>query len=539
MTKLISSPGPSRFDDPEALSRLKKRHAAERRFRLYGQLAISFAILFLGLLIVSIGSQAVSAFSHHQVTFHLPLNEETVAPNGPGDPEAVEENISGFYQLVREDLARTFPEAGETPARTREVNALVTRLAVIPMARETSEHLDWLGETRRYRTALSDDLDLYLKGAVADEIEISLAEILRAEQIRAEDSDAPPRIRLTSADEFASLRDALARASALTADRGEAGGFSVLVQNGANLVRLLPPYDSQPLLFEPMTGTPANLAGGKPEARIILLPESARNVTDRQIAWTLALQEQGRIRSSLNWALLTNSDSTYPEIAGVLAAIVGSLFTMFVTAAIAIPIGICAALYLEEYAPKNRVTDLIEVNINNLAAVPSIVFGLLGAAVFLNFLALPRSAPLVGGLVLGLLTLPTVIIAARAALRTVPPSIRAAALGLGASKTQTVFHHVLPLAAPGILTGAIIGMARALGETAPLLLIGMVAFVAEVPGGPTDEATALPVLIYKWSTGAERAWEPNTAAAILVLLTFMVVMNAVAVFLRRRFERRW
>ncbi|MEO0786873.1 MAG: phosphate ABC transporter permease PstA, partial [Pseudomonadota bacterium] len=257
------------------------------------------------------------------------------------------------------------------------------------------------------------------------------------------------------------------------------------------------------------------------------------------IAWTLALQDDGRVSRGINWALLSNADSTYPEIAGVLAAIVGSLFTMLITAMIAIPIGISAALYLEEYAPKNRLTDLIEVNINNLAAVPSIVFGLLGAAVFLNFLALPRSAPLVGGLVLGLLTLPTVIIASRAALRAVPPSIRSAALGVGASKTQTVLHHVLPLAAPGIMTGAIIGMARALGETAPLLLIGMVAFVAEVPSGPTDEATALPVLIFKWSTGAERAWEPNTAAAIVVLLTFMVLMNALAVFVRRRFERRW
>ncbi|MEO1786287.1 MAG: phosphate ABC transporter permease PstA, partial [Pseudomonadota bacterium] len=213
--------------------------------------------------------------------------------------------------------------------------------------------------------------------------------------------------------------------------------------------------------------------------------------------------------------------------------------TMLVTAGFAVPVGIAAALYLEEFAPKTRVTELIEVNINNLAAVPSIVFGLLGAAVFLNIFGMPRSVPFVGGLVLGLLTLPTVIIASRASLRAVPPSIRAAALGLGASKTQTVFHHVLPLAAPGILTGAIIGLARALGETAPLLLIGMVAFVAEVPSGPTDEATALPVLVYKWSTGAERAWEYNTAAAIIVLLLFMIIMNATAVFLRRRFERRW
>lgn len=533
-------PGPLSFDDPEALARLKKRHAAERRFQFYGRLAISFALLFLALLVISIGSQAMSAFSHNKVVFHLPLEADLVAPNGPGDPAAVAENISGFYQLVREDLLATFPEAGESAARTRELNGLVTRLAVIPMARETSEHLDRIGETYRYRAALSDDLDLYLKGKVATEIEVRLDEITRVERVRiGEGTEAVERLRLESASGFSTLRETMQGAETAMSEAGPDAGYSVIIQHGTNLVRLVPGEAGAPLMFEPLTGIPANLTGARPTARLILLPESARNVTDRQIAWTLALAEQGRIRSSLNWSLLTNADSTYPEIAGVLAAIVGSLFTMLVTSMIAIPIGVFAALYLEEYAPKNRVTDFIEVNINNLAAVPSIVFGLLGAAVFLNLLGLPRSAPLVGGLVLGLLTLPTVIIASRAALRAVPPSIRSAALGLGASKTQTVFHHVLPLAAPGIMTGAIIGMARALGETAPLLLIGMVAFVAEVPSGPTDEATALPVLIYKWSTGAERAWEPNTAAAILVLLTFMVVMNAIAVFLRRRFERRW
>ena len=275
------------------------------------------------------------------------------------------------------------------------------------------------------------------------------------------------------------------------------------------------------------------------EALVLAQSQENRTVTDRQIAWTMILKEQGRIKSVLNTSLFTNSDSTYPELAGTAAAVVGSLLTMLVTALLAIPVGIFAAVYLEEFAPRNRLTSLIEVNINNLAAVPSIVFGLLGAAVFINFLGLPRSVPLVGGLVLGLLVLPTVIIASRAALTAVPPSIRTAALGVGASKTQSVFHHVLPLAAPGILTGSIIGMARALGETAPLLLIGMVAFVAEVPDGPMDESTVLPVLIYKWSTGAERAWEPQTAAAIIVLLVFLVLMNLIAIILRRRFERRW
>ncbi len=217
----------------------------------------------------------------------------------------------------------------------------------------------------------------------------------------------------------------------------------------------------------------------------------------------------------------------------------GSLYTLLVTLLVSLPIGVAAAVYLEEFARRNRWTDLIEVNINNLAAVPSIVFGLLGLAVFLNFFGMPRSAPLVGGLVLSLLTLPTIIIASRAAVKAVPPSIREAALGMGASKLQVVTHHVLPLALPGILTGAIIGMARALGETAPLLMIGMVAFIVDIPHGLTDPATALPVQIFLWADSPERAFLERTSGAIIVLLLFLVVMNAAAVFLRNRFERRW
>ena len=227
------------------------------------------------------------------------------------------------------------------------------------------------------------------------------------------------------------------------------------------------------------------------------------------------------------------------EQAGIRGALLGSFWTLLVTLLISLPVGIAAAVYLEEFAPQNRLTDLIEININNLAAVPSIVFGLLGLAVFINFFGLPRSAPLVGGLVLSLMTLPTVIISSRAALKSVPPSIKEAALGLGASHMQTVFHHVLPLAMPGILTGAIIGMAQALGETAPLLMIGMVAFIVDVPGGIVDSATVLPVQIYLWSDSPERAFTALTAATILVLLAFLAVMNAIAIFLRKHFERRW
>lgn len=241
----------------------------------------------------------------------------------------------------------------------------------------------------------------------------------------------------------------------------------------------------------------------------------------------------------LNTTFFTSGDSRDPTQAGILGAVMGSVFTIIITLVLSFPLGVATAVYLEEYAKKNRLADLIEVNINNLAAVPSIVFGLLGLAIFLNLFGLGRSTPLVGGLVLTLMTLPTIIIAARAALKAVPPSIREAALGLGASRLQTITHHILPLALPGILTGTILGMARALGETAPLLMIGMVAFIVDVPTSPTDSATALPVQIYLWAASPERAFVEKTSAAIIVLLLFLAVMNITAIVLRKKFERRW
>ncbi len=269
------------------------------------------------------------------------------------------------------------------------------------------------------------------------------------------------------------------------------------------------------------------------------LDESQRTVSDRQIRWVDELRALNRIYTRFNTALFVNGDSRDPELAGIRGAFMGSVYMLLVTVLLAFPIGVAAAVYLEEFAPRNRWTDLIEVNINNLAAVPSIVYGLLGLAVFINWMALPRSAPLVGGLVLALMTLPVVIIAARAAIKSVPPSIREAALGLGASQVQTVFQHVVPLALPGILTGTIIGMARALGETAPLLMIGMVAFIVDIPGGPLEPATALPVQVYLWADSPERAFVERTSAAIIVLLGFLLLMNLAAVLLRRRFERSW
>ena len=269
------------------------------------------------------------------------------------------------------------------------------------------------------------------------------------------------------------------------------------------------------------------------------LPESDRRISNKQLEWLTALEENDRIEKRFNTVLFTAGDSREPELAGILGAVKGSMLTLIITLALSFPIGVADAVYLEEFAPANKWTDIIEININNLAAVPSIIFGLLGLAIFINFFGLPRSTPLVGGLVLTLMTLPTIIIAGRASLKSVPPSIREAALGVGASKLQTITHHVLPLALPGMLTGTIIGMAQALGETAPLLMIGMVAFIVDIPSSFTDPATALPVQIFLWSDSPERAFTERTSAAIMVLLTFLIFMNATAVFLRKKFEIKW
>ena len=293
---------------------------------------------------------------------------------------------------------------------------------------------------------------------------------------------------------------------------------------------------STQILWVPASSNVDMLIKGNIDASV---DETLRTLSDQQITWIGKFRESGRVRSQFNNALFGNGDSRDPELAGIKGAVMGSFYMLLVTIALSFPIGVAAAIYLEEFAPKNRWSDLIEVNINNLAAVPSIVFGLLGLAVFINWMSLPRSAPLVGGLVLTLLTLPVIIIASRAAIQAVPPSIREAALGVGASQMQVVFHHVLPLAMPGMLTGAIIGMSRALGESAPLLMIGMVAFIVDVPGSFTDPATALPVQIYLWADSPERAFAERTSAAIIVLLAFLLLMNLAAVIMRKRMERKW
>ncbi|MEY4551373.1 MAG: hypothetical protein RL685_7568 [Pseudomonadota bacterium] len=355
-------------------------------------------------------------------------------------------------------------------------------------------------------------------------------------------SSPPTSRQLDDADYAAVIRAALYREFPEVVERRERRDLAALVSSGApfvlrDLVRAEPSaIGSQRSLWLLADDEVDMFLKGNVDRAT---PEAERKVKDRQIAWLDRLQAEGRIDRHFNLDFFTSGDSREPELAGLGGAFMGSVYTLLLTLLLSFPLGVATALYLEEFAPKSRWLDLIEVAINNLAAVPSIVFGLLGLALFINFFDLPRSSALVAALVLTLMTLPIIIIASRAALRSVPNSIRQAALGMGASRRQTVLHHVVPLALPGMLTGAIVGMARALGETAPLLMIGMVAFLVDVPGGITEPATALPVQIFLWADSPERAFAERTSAAIMVLLVFLMLMNSLAVILRQRFERRW
>ncbi|MGU3574186.1 phosphate ABC transporter permease PstA [Brucellaceae bacterium C25G] len=417
---------------------IKRRYAAERRFRIYGVVAISIGVFFLCALLFTVFSKGYTAFWQTTVSIPVLLEEKLIDPS---NKRAEDPNVlitANYPMLVRNALAQRLNVPASDKVAMRELGKLYSDGVRIQLRQMVMDNPALIGTTQDISFLVSADIDSAYKG----------------------------QIDLT-------------------------------------------------------------------------VPEANRKVSDQQVAWMNTLSQEGVMKQSFNKGLFTFGASSRPETSGLGVAFIGSLYMMLIVLALALPIGVAASIYLEEFAKKNRFTDLIEVNINNLAAVPSIVFGLLGLAVFINLFGLPRSASLVGGLVLTLMTLPTIIISTRAALRAVPPSIRDAALGLGASKTQVVFHHVLPLAAPGILTGTIIGLAQALGETAPLLLIGMVAFVANIPVSPLDPATALPVQIFMWANEAERAFVERTSGAIIVLLAFLAIMNIAAIILRRRFERRW
>jgi phosphate transport system permease protein len=418
-----------------AKRRLRRRYAAERRFRFYGAVAIGSAMLALALLLTSIMVRGIPAFFQYQVSLDVFFDPATLDPEGTRNPEAL--GRANYAGLVKATLREAFPEVSGRRDR-RALQSLVSGGAAFDLRERVLADPSLVGERTTVVVPLGADADLLFKGDISRDV-----------------------------------------------------------------------------------------------------PEDERRLSDMQIGWLDRLSAEGRIERVFSTRFLVGGDSREPELAGVGGAVVGSLLTLLVTLLLSLPLGVAAAIYLEEFAPRNRLTDLIEVNINNLAAVPSIVFGLLGLAVFLGFAGLPRSAPLVGGMVLALMTLPTVIIASRSAIMAVPPSIREAALGIGASPLQAVVHHVLPLAMPGIMTGTIIGMARALGETAPLLMIGMVAFIVDIPTGFTSPATVLPVQIFLWADSPERAFVAKTSGAILVLLTFLAIMNLAAVLVRNRFERRW
>ncbi len=577
--------------------RLKKRKAAEWRLKAYGITAIGLAGLALITLLSTVVGQATGALTESYVTLEVPLDPAEIDPDGTNDPKVI--GRADFGGLVKDALKEAFPNAAGRSTR-RQLYDLVSSGASFELRDAVMADPSLIGGSIDFALLSSDVTDLYLKGdfgllrsqphvgtlgivlsedgktatvsATSNDFDKALATVkgelldqAAFQRRQAElqnrgveafanrlESASDPDVRAEMQNQVTSRtteRDRLiAIAEDLEARARNPGGTealdetapSILLKVGSGWIKL----------------TELNLQGGAGEVIVPIgdandlapedwgyfihdLPENARKVSDRQIVWIESLKQNGAVESVFNTRFFTAGDSREPELAGIWGAAVGTFWTMLVTFTLAFPIGVLAAIYLEEFAPKNRLTDFIEVNINNLAAVPSIVFGLLGLAVFLTFFGVPRSSPLAGGIVLALMTLPTIIIASRAAIRAVPPSIRDAALGLGASKLQTSFHHVLPLAMPGILTGTIIGMAQALGETAPLIMIGMVAFIVDIPTGIQDSATVLPVQVFRWSDFPERAFEARTAAAICVLLLFLVVMNALAVFLRKRFERRW
>ncbi len=414
---------------------MRRRNAAEKRFQIYGKLAIAAAMLFLIFMFGNIIYKGHTAFVQAFVALDISFDAQVL---GLGDRRDKKSLASADYAaLVKAALRQQFPDVTKRKAK-RKLYKLVSSGASYQLADMVKNNPDLIGTQARVWVPADDEIDMLLKGYI---------------------------------------------------DRK--------------------------------------------------LPESERRLSDQQISWVETLEAKELIETRFNFNFFTHGDSRDAELAGILAALSGSFLTLLVTLTLAFPIAVATAIYLEEFAPKNKWTDIIEVNINNLAAVPSIVFGLLGLALFINWFQFPRSAPLVGGLVLTLMTLPTIIISSRAALKTVPNAIRQAALGIGASKVQMIRHHVLPLALPGMLTGTIIGMAQALGETAPLLMIGMVAFIVDVPTSIVDPSTVLPVQIFLWADSPERAFVEKTSGAIMVLLAFLIAMNAMAVAVRKKLERRW
>ncbi len=480
-----------------------KRYRTERRFKGYGIAALTVTALFLIFLVVDIVTKGFPAFLEHTAQIEVMVD--------PAEVDAKAIAGADFQALVRNALRDQFAGVTDRAGR-KQLSSLLSPGAGEWLRDAVMADPALIGTKVMVPALLSGDADLYLKGyqakvtKTAGSGEITLAE------------DGEGYLITASAP--------LAKGAIVRANDGALRVVSV----DGNVAKA-------DVIEKPRSA--GVVASADWDSVIFSTGESDRRSSDREILWMESLKDNGVVSRDFAWRFFTGGDSRSPELAGIRGALSGSLLVIAVTLSICLPIGVAAAVYLEEFAGRNRFTDLIEVNINNLAAVPSIIFGLLGLAIFLNFFGMPRSAPLVGGLVLALLVLPTIIIAARAAFRSVPPSIKEAALGVGASHQQAVFHHVLPLAVPGILTGTILGIARAFGESAPLLMIGMIAFIVDVPQGFTDASTVLPVQIFLWSDLPEIGFQAKTAAAIIVLLVVLFCLNAVAIYLRKRFERRW
>ena len=535
------------WGDADVQRRIKRRYAKDRRLQAYGITAILLAVGLLGLLLGSIVMNGYTAFVQSKVETSLFIDPELV--------EAADPAKGNYRKILGNGFDALFPDVTE-PAIRRQIDAIPSSQARFSLRDYIVKNPQLIGQRIAYPVSLSDPFDQLYKGLLPGKIfalrdaQIERFRLLQSEgKVRETDGrivyvlpvflDAA-RIApgaLLDADFQALAREALIK-SLPGAD--ERVATEMLAPDAGDVLRQQVSLDPTPIGKTIQAELPAAdvyAQLGKGEIPTVINPRFA---SEAQLDAFQSLVQRGLIKSVFAWELFTNADSRFPEQAGLASGLMGSLLLVIVVAAVSVPMGIAAAVYLEEFAPKNRFTDLIEVNINNLAAVPSIVFGLLGLAVFLGFFGMPRSAPLVGGLVISLMTLPTIIIATRAALKAVPPSIREAALGVGASKHQVMLHHVIPLALPGIMTGTIIGLAAALGETAPLLLIGMNAFIPSVEEmSLLSPATTLPTQVYSWADSPERGFVARTSAAIMVLLGFLVVMNTVAIVLRHKFERKW
>jgi phosphate transport system permease protein len=557
---------------PAAVALVKRRYRSEARFRMYGLLALVLTSIFVVAVLVDIVRRGLPAFWQHSAVLDVQLDPAAIDPKGERNPADI--RAGDYFTLARNAIFAAVPGVeGRVPRK--KLADLLSSGAPDDLRQYVMDNPGQIGQSAKVRMLLSDDADLFLKGSETNVVTTP------SRGVATPSGTSGDITILTSANDFADdlqlVKSALAgtlddmrtnlrrltrggadyadEAAAVTAEIAAIEERirqpdvteqlstklpSVLVALNGGLVKLTELSNSQAKgqVILPMTSA----AEAQPGAWSVIVyetPEGARKLSDLEIAYLEKLKADGKLENHFNVRFFTAGDSREAELAGILGSLVGSILMLSVTLVLCVPIGVLAAVYLEEFAPKNWFTDIIEININNLAAVPSIVFGLLGLAVFLNFFGLPRSAPLVGGLVLALLVLPTIIIASRAAIKAVPPSIKEAALGVGASHQQAVFHHVLPLAMPGIMTGTIIGMAHALGETAPLLMIGMLAFIVDVPSGFTDSATALPAQIFLWSDLPEQAFKAKTAAAIIVLLMVLFAMNGAAIWLRKKFERRW